>query len=219
MPVKTGFYTVAGPFERLCGRVRTTFAARTHRRAGLKRGLHLKLGLGLGLGLSLTLAASLGLTSRAHAVDGCKVLLCMAGNWRQIAPCEPTVRQALRDVARGRGWPQCGMSGNSDTASQYVAPVNCPEQYRTEHRDHNDRIGYSCPYSGVVLVAVDGQPWSRTWWSMAGDTVVEWLPAARLALAGRPDVMDSRFTDDHAAWVISERIRRAAELQPQEPGP
>lgn len=54
---------------------------------------------------------------------------------------------------------------------------------------------------------------------MAGDTVVEWLPAARLALASRPDVMDSRFADDHAAWVISERIRRAAELQPQEPGP
>ncbi len=196
-----------------------SFAARSLRRVGFRRGAHLKGYMGLALGLSLTLAASLGLPGTAHAVDGCKVLLCMAGNWRQIAPCEPTVRQALRDVARGRGWPQCGMSSGSETANQYVAPANCPEQYRTEHRDDIGQIGYSCPFDGVVLVAVEGQPWSRTWWSTAGDTVVEWLPAARLALASRPDVMDSRFTDDHAAWVISERLRRAAELQAQQSGP
>ena len=219
MPVKTGFYTVAGPFERWCGRVRKTFAAVVPGRVGLSRGLNLALHLGFQTTMGLALVAGPGFTSKAHAVDGCKVLLCMAGNWRQIAPCEPTVRQALRDVARGRGWPQCGMSGSSETANQFIAPADCPEQYRTEQRDDRGGISYSCPYSGVVLVAVEGQPWSRTWWSMAGDTVVEWLPAARLALASRPDVMDSRFADDHAAWVISERIRRAAELQPQEPGP
>jgi len=40
----------------------------------------------------------LGFSGPAQAVDGCKVLLCMAGNWQHISECEPTVR----DVALGR---------------------------------------------------------------------------------------------------------------------
>ena len=83
----------------------------------------LVLGLGLGLGL--------GLSGPAHAVDGCKLLLCMAGNWQNISQCTPTVRQALRDVARGRGWPTCSMGGDSASGNQYVAPEQCPEQYIT----------------------------------------------------------------------------------------
>ena len=51
------------------------------------------------------LALGLKLSGPAHDVDGCKLLLCMAGNWQNISQCTPTVRQALRDVARGRGWP------------------------------------------------------------------------------------------------------------------
>ena len=54
-------------------------------------------------------------------------------------------------------------------------------------------------------------PWSRTWWSPSGDSVVEWLPAAKAAFANSPDAMDERFDRDHAAWVISEQIRLAAE--------
>ena len=206
--MKAGFYTAAGPLARS----RVPFSARFVGR------LRAVFDLGLVCALALTVLG-LGTSPPAHAVDGCKVLLCMAGNWRRIAPCEPTVRQALRDVARGRGWPQCGMSGNSETANQFVPPVNCPEQYRTEVLDWNDRLAYVCPYSGVVLVAVDGQPWSRTWWSMDGDTVTEWLPAARAALAARPDALDSRFDDDHAAWVISERLRLAANPVPVDPAP
>ena len=56
---------------------------------------------------------ALGLSGPAHSVDGCKLLLCMAGNWQNISQCTPTVRQALGDVARGRGWPTCSMGGNS----------------------------------------------------------------------------------------------------------
>ena len=63
------------------------------------------------------LGLSLGLSGPAHAVDGCKLLLCMAGNWKNISQCEPTVRQALRDVARGRGWPTCSMGGNSASSN------------------------------------------------------------------------------------------------------
>lgn len=159
--------------------------------------------LGVGLGF--------GLVGPAHAVDGCKVLLCMAGNWKNIIQCEPTVRQALRDVARGRGWPSCSMGGDSATGNQYLAPEQCPEQYRTSSTDESGRVIYSCPFSGVIPVVVEGRPWSRTWWSPSGDSVVEWLPAARAAFASTPDVMDDRFDLDHAAWVISEQIRLAAE--------
>ena len=159
-----------------------------------------------------TAVLALGLSAPAHAVDGCKVLLCMAGTWKNISQCEPTVRQALRDVARGRGWPQCSMGGNSGTANQYLSPEQCPEQNRTiAGTDDNNRVIYSCPFAGVINVAVEGQPWSRSWWSPSGDTVVEWLPAAKAAFASTPESMDDRFDRDHAAWVISEQVRLAAE--------
>ncbi len=147
----------------------------------------------------------------AHAVDGCKLLLCMAGNWKNISQCEPTVRQALRDAARGRGWPSCDMGGSSASANQYVAPQQCAPQYRTSWEDRNGNIIYSCPYSGVIHVAVEGQAWSRTWWSPSGDSVVEWLPAAKAAFAGTPGAMDDQFDRDYAAWAISEQGRLAAE--------
>ena len=156
---------------------------------------------------------ALGVSGPAHAVDGCKVLLCMAGNWKNISQCEPTVRQAMNDVARGRGWPTCNMGGNSASGNQYVAPEQCPEQYITNAgTDESGRIIYSCPFSGVIQVAVEGRPWSRTWWSPSGDSVVEWLPAAKAAFANAPDAMDERFDRDHAAWVISEQVRRASDL-------
>ena len=153
----------------------------------------------------------LGLSGPAHAVDGCKLLLCMAGNWKNISQCEPTVRQALRDVARGRGWPACSMGGNSASGNQYVAPEQCPARYiANAGTDESGRVIYSCPFSGVIHVAVDGQPWSRTWWSPSGDSVVEWLPAAKAAFGSSPDAMDERFDRDLAAWVISEQVRLAA---------
>ena len=161
--------------------------------------------------LAAVCSLGLSLSGPAHAVDGCKVLLCMAGNWQNISPCEPTVRQALRDVARGRSWPECSMGGDSGSGNRYPTPDQCPEQYRTSTNDELGRLVYSCPFSGVVDVAVQGQPWSRTWWTPSGDSVVEWLPAAKAALAGTPDAMDDRFDRDHAAWVISEQIRLAAE--------
>jgi len=158
---------------------------------------------------SLVLGLGLG-SGPARAVDGCALLLCLAGNWQNIPQCTPTVRQALRDLARGRGWPTCSMGGNSASGNQYVAPLHCPEQYRTSAVDGRGRPVYLCPFSGVIHVAIDAQPWSRTWWSTSGDSVVEWLPAARVAFADTPDAMDDRFERDHAAWVIEQR-RVAAE--------
>lgn len=154
---------------------------------------------------------AVGLSGPAHAVDGCKLLLCLAGNWQSIGQCAPTVRQALRDVARGHVWPTCSMGGNSACGNQFISPEQCPEQYRTSSIDEGGRVIYSCPFSGVIHVAVEGQPWSRTWWSPAGEAVVEWLPAAKAAFASFPDSMDERFDRDHAAWLASEQIRLAAE--------
>ena len=159
----------------------------------------------------LALGIGLGFSNSAHAVDGCKLLLCMAGNWQNISECTPTVRQALRDVARGRAWPTCTMAGNNAGGNQFVAPAQCPEQYRTVSDDWRDRVVYSCPFSGVIHIAVEGQPWSRTWWSPSGESVVEWLPAAKAAFADSPDAMDDQFDRDHAAWVISEQGRLAGE--------
>ena len=172
---------------------------------------HFKIAFGPLVRLAALSCLGFGLSGSALAVDGCKLLLCMAGNWQNINQCEPTVRQALRDVARGRGWPTCSMSGNSASGNQFVAPDQCPEQYRTiVGNDDNGRVIYGCPYSGVIHVAVQGQPWSRTWWSPSGDSVMEWLPAARAGFASSPSSMDDRFDRDHAAWVISEQIRLAA---------
>ena len=105
------------------------------------------------------------------------------------------------------------MGGNSASGNQFVAPQQCPEQYRTSSTDGRGRLVYRCPFSGVIHIAIEGQSWSRTWWSLSGDSVIEWLPAARAAFASTPDAMDDRFDRDHAAWVISERIRLAAEAE------
>jgi len=153
---------------------------------------------------------SLVLSGPAQAVDGCKLLLCMAGNWQHISQCTGTVREALRDLLRGRVWPTCGMGGSSASGNQYVTAEQCPEQYIVAAGpDEVGRIVYSCPFGGVIHVAIDGQPWSRTWWSPTGDSVVEWLPAAKAAYANSPDVMDGRFDRDLAAWRLREQDRPA----------
>ena len=167
---------------------------------------------------ALVLALSLGFSGTAQAVDGCKLLLCLAGTWQNISQCTPTVRQALRDVARGRAWPTCAMGGSSASGNQFVMPEQCPQQYIGDFGT-NEGGGqiYSCPFSGVIHVAVDGQPWSRTWWSPSGDSVVEWLPAAKQAFANTPQSMDDRFERDLATWLRSGAGQPASTPGPQTP--
>ncbi len=81
----------------------------------------------LTLGISVALLAP----ERAHAVDGCVVLLCLAApSWRNISECVPPVRQLLRDLARGRPFPSCAVGGAGNTSSHAwaSAPGNCPQQ-------------------------------------------------------------------------------------------
>ncbi len=157
--------------------------------------------------LVLPCLAATALTSTvipAHAVDGCTVLLCFAApNWRSVPQCVPPVRQVLRDLARGKSFPTCAMSGagNSASHSWATAPSNCPPQY-TRLVETDTGSYYSCDYSGAVSVLIDGTSFARTWWNMAGETVTEFSPAAKAQLG----TWDTRYDDDFQAWATAQPV-------------
>ena len=150
---------------------------------------------------SLLVALATLVPTLAHAVDGCKVLLCFAApSWRSIPQCVPPIQQVLRDLARGRPFPTCAMSGPANSASHQwsSAPAYCPPQYTRVFDGESGPI-YSCDYTGAVAVNIDGVLWARTWWSFAGDSVTEFTPAAKAQLG----TWDSKFDDDYATWLAS----------------
>jgi hypothetical protein len=142
----------------------------------------------------------------ARAVDGCLVLLCLAApSWSSVLQCVAPVQQMLDDLAHGRPFPTCSMSGAGNQGSQRWSnpPGFCPPQYT--HADPLESgTRYTCDYDGAVEVDIDGALWSRTWWRIAGGTVTEFSAAAKAQLGS----WDPRFDDDYAAWLA---------LQPQEP--
>lgn len=151
--------------------------------------------------------ASIGVSPPASAVDGCLVLLCLAApSWSAVPQCVAPVRQLFRDLARGRPFPTCGMSGPGNTAAHQWAnpPTYCPPQYTRVSQGEMGPI-YSCDYSGAVSVDVNGELWTRTWWTTGG-TVTEYSPAAKAQLGS----WDTKFDDDYAIWL---------ESQPPEPPP
>ena len=138
-------------------------------------------------------------SSPARAVDGCLVLLCLAApSWRAIPQCVPPITQVLRDLARGRPFPTCGMAGPGNSASHQwaSAPGYCPQQY-TRAFDGVNGLDYSCDFMGAVTVNIEGAAWARTWWNMGGDSVTEYLPAAKARLGS----WDTRFDTDLANWA------------------
>ncbi len=152
--------------------------------------------------LAIVVATTGALLPRAaQAVDGCLVLLCFAApSWRSIPQCVPPIKQVLRDLARGKSFPTCGMASGSNSASHAwaSAPGYCPPQYTRVFDGESGPI-YSCDYTGAVSVSINGAPFARTWWTMAGDTVTEFSPAAKAQLG----TWDTRFDDDYAAWLAS----------------
>ena len=168
-------------------------AAKTHRVLFALRWL-----LGV-CALSVFMATSMP----ARAVDGCLVLLCFAApSWSAIPQCVPPIRQVLRDLALGRSFPTCAMSGAGNLASHRWASARgyCPPQY-VRVITFWDRPTYRCDYTGAVAVNINGALWTRTWWNMAGNTVTEYTPAAKVQLG----TWDTRFDDDHATWLASRR--------------
>lgn len=72
----------------------------------------------------------------AQAADGCKFLLCMgAVNPMGIAECAPTVKEVVRDLAKGKSLPTCNLVSGADSKStgnyvthsraSYIPP--CPD--------------------------------------------------------------------------------------------
>lgn len=137
----------------------------------------------------------------AHAVDGCLVLLCFAApSWKSISQCVPPIRQVLQDLARGKVFPTCGMSGagNSARHAWARAPGNCPPQYTRVHEAKSGPV-YTCEYTGAITVTIHGKQFTRTWWDMGGDTVADFSPVAKSQLG----TWDTRYDDDRAAWLGS----------------
>ena len=137
----------------------------------------------------------------ARAVDGCKVLLCLAApSWRSIPDCVPTINQLHRDLARGKPFPVCSMAGAGNSANNAwaSAPTNCPPQYTRVFAGESGPI-YSCDYAGAVTVNINGVPFTRTWWNLSGDTVTEFTLAAKAQLG----TWDTKFDDDYAVWLAS----------------
>lgn len=135
----------------------------------------------------------------AQAADGCLVLLCFAApSWGAIPQCVAPIREVLRDLALGRPFPTCGMSGAGNAAHHHwaSAPGYCPPQYTIVWEGESGPI-YSCGYDGAVSVAINGLPFARTWWSFRGDTVTDFSPEAKAQLGS----WDTRFDDDFAAWI------------------
>jgi len=134
---------------------------------------------------AFAVAAAL-LTVKADAADGCLVLLCLAApNWRAIAQCVTPVQSVLRDLARGRPFPSCSMSGTSGTAANHwsAAPDFCPPQYTTSFDGPSGTI-FHCRYDAAVT----------------GETVTEYLPPAKASLGS----WDTQFDDDYAAWMSTQ---------------
>jgi len=136
-----------------------------------------------------------------RAVDGCLVLLCLAGDWSAISQCVPPVEQLFRELARGGAFPSCafaqvpsipGMAptsapesgvdaqqAGSISASQIrLTPANCPARLAS-----NRAKRFSCSgYAGAVAISVGGVPWSRTFWSPSGKSLTCYSGAAKAAL-------------------------------------
>ena len=146
-----------------------------------------------------TATALLAIPTSAMAVDGCKVLLCLAApNWRNVRECVPTIEQLMRDLRRGRPFPVCNMSGNDNNARHDWAapPPFCPPQYIREVFLENT-VAYECQYDGAITTVVNGAVFTRTWWRDGGATVTEYSNAAKAQLGD----WNRQFDDDFAAWL------------------
>jgi hypothetical protein len=149
----------------------------------------------------LALIASLVFTTPAHAIDGCRVMLCLAApKWREVPLCVPTINELMKHLARGRPFPICKGGGPDNGADNIwaTAPRNCPVQYIFEV-DGPNGPRQRCKYIGAVEVKVNNVSWTRTWWTFAGESVTEYSAEAKRQLGS----WDSQFDDDYAAWLAS----------------
>ena len=136
----------------------------------------------------------------AHAADGCKFLLCIAGPWSSIAECRETVHEVFRDMARGRGIPSCGMSGDGNRANNTsMSESTCPIMYRYYNPESGTYAG--CSFRGRVSVYVNGALWSNVYWNTRGETSTWYSDEARASLTTPESLpLDDTFRNDVASW-------------------
>lgn len=157
----------------------------------------------------------------AAAVDGCKVLLCFAGNWKDISQCRPEVEQALKDQAKGKGWPKCNetqassqTASSNSTVQKTLSGPACPYQFRTwdfqvnqAYTESHDKLygvwKMTCKYTYALDTTIDGKPWKRTYVDVNGNAIDEWYQAGRDAFP--VDVGSKRIGADlvYDEWVSS----------------
>jgi hypothetical protein len=156
----------------------------------------------------------------ARAVDGCTVLLCLAGPWQSIGECIAPVEQLFSDLWNGAPFPSCNLAnapnagsplGGSSSARNTMiggwgrAPdPNCPPQYVIRAMRHF----YTCQYTGVIRVTVNGVLWSSTYWSPTGSSVTNFTAAAQT----QNMTQDPRWLADLAAYRAAQARAASATL-------
>src|SRR5262245_11958656 len=101
-----------------------------------------------------------------------------------------------------RSW-QSGRSGMGQR------PWQLPPAVHPRRRGESGTT-YTCDYAGGVTVTIEGTVFTRTWWSMGGDSVTEYTPTARTALK----TWDTRFDDDYAVWFSAQAPLAPLDLNP-----
>jgi hypothetical protein len=168
--------------------------------------------------------ASAFATVPASAVDGCTVLLCLAGPWQSITQCVAPVEQLFSELWKGDPFPSCNMAsapsataassppggsasaGNTMIGGWRSAPEpNCPPQYVVEVM----RSSYTCRYTGVISVTVNGVPWSSTYWNQTGGSVTNFTAAAQT----QNMALDPKWLADLAAYQAAQAPAASATLR------
>lgn len=123
----------------------------------------------------------------------CEVVLCLSNpaGATAVAECVPPIKKLWRQLARGKGFPFCDMSGGGSTPGNSVQNQranghNCPDEYRYWGGRHGNVP--MCEFTGVVSVKIADQLYTRVWWNEGFSMTEDYsggvkLPAAALAPA------------------------------------
>ena len=99
---------------------------------------------------------------------GCTVLLCLANpnGPKAVAECVPSINRLYNDLAHGRAFPTCVMSGdqNKNKATNQFVNANYCHPSLLSRRSTEDTSPWFCEATGAITVIVDGQIQSRIWW-------------------------------------------------------
>ena len=160
----------------------------------------------------LVAACGLG-CAPAFAVDGCAVLLCLSGAWRQApqaTTCVPPVLETFHQLALGHAFPTCDMSSSSDphaaennhAGNVWPTEATCPPMYSMYMPDEQGQHWVGCMFTGLIQVTINGAPWEDVFWNEAGSTSTRYYQPAIDAL-GPDGQLDPRYADDLAAYEAS----------------